>query len=164
MTKVEKVKKLMEKYGITLNDLEDVDDEEETKVEEPKKEEVKPTEPKKEEVKADKVEEPKAVAEPIKEEVKPVDNGTTEEVKTDPYKVQFEDLNKKYEDLKALVEAQAAKTDKAYEILDAQGKKPVEEDYELAKKLGYQDIQPNIAENDKDGQDYASALESKKIR
>lgn len=161
MTKVEKVKKLMEKYGITLNDLEDVDDEEETKTE-PKKEEAKAD--KVEEPKADKVEEPKAVAEPIKEEEKPVDNGTTEEVKADPYKVQFEDLNKKYEDLKALVEAQAAKTDKAYEILDAQGKKPVEEDYELAKKLGYQDIQPNIAESDKDGADYASALESKKIR
>lgn len=35
MTKVEKVKKLMEKYGITLNDLEDVDDEEEVKPTEP---------------------------------------------------------------------------------------------------------------------------------
>ena len=159
MTKVEKVKKLMEKYGITLNDLEDVDDEEETK-----------TEPK-EEVKTEKVEEPKETEKPVEtkeevkvEEIKPVDNGTTEEEKADPYKVQFEDLTKKFEDLKALVEAQAAKTDKAYEILDAQGKKPEEEDYEYAKKLGYQDIQPNIAENDKDGQDYASALESKKVR
>lgn len=157
MTKVEKVKKLMEKYGITLNDLEDVDDEEE----------VKPTEPK-EEVKTEKVEEPKetekeVVTEQPKEEVK-VDNGTTEEEKVDPYKVQFEDLNKKYEDLKALIEAQAMKTNKAYEMLDAQGKKPEEDEYEYAKKLGYQDIQPNIAESDKDGEDYANALQTKKVR
>ncbi len=171
MTKVEKVKKLMEKYGLTIDDLEDVDDEEETK-----------TEPK-EEVKTDKVEEPKETekkvdTEQTKEEVKveenptetkveetkPVDNGTTEEEKVDPYKVQFEDLNKKYEDLKALVEAQAMKTDKAYEILDAQGKKPEEDEYEFARKLGYQDIQPNIAENDKGGEEFANALQSKKVR
>ena len=162
MTKVEKVKKLMEKYGITLNDLEDVDDEEE----------VKPTEPN-EEVKINKVEEPKETEkkvdteqakEDIKVEEKPVDNGTTEEEKVDPYKVQFEDLNKKYEDLKALIEAQAMKTDKAYEMLDAQGKKPEEDEYEFAKKLGYKDIQPNIAENDKGGEEFANALQTKKIR
>ena len=158
MTKVEKVKKLMEKYGITLNDLEDVDDEEE----------VKPTEPTKEEVKTEKVEESKetekeVVTEQPKEEVK-VESGTTEEEKVDPYKVQFEDLNKKYEDLKALIEAQAMKTNKAYEMLDAQGRKPEEDEYEYAKKLGYQDIQPNIAESDKDGEDYANALQTKKVR
>ena len=163
MTKVEKVKKLMEKYGITLNDLEDVDDDEE----------VKPTKPTKEEVKTNKVEEPKETEkkvdteqtkEDIKVEEKPVDNGTTKEEKVDPYKVQFEDLNKKYEDLKALVEAQAMKTDKAYEMLDAQGKKPEEDEYEFAKKLGYKDIQPNIAENDKGGEEFANALQTKKFR
>lgn len=56
------------------------------------------------------------------------------------------------------------KTDKAYEILDAQGKKPEEDEYEFAKKLGYKDIQPNIAENDKGGEEFANAFQTKKVR
>ena len=172
MTKVEKVKKLMEKYGLKLSDLEDVEDEEE----------VKPTEPKnEEEVKVDKVEETKETEKPtetetenkVEETKEPVENGTTEESKAedpvvnDPYKTQFEEFNKQLADLKALVEAQAAKTNKAYEMLDAQGKAPSEEednDFEFAKKLGYRDIQPNIADEDKSGEEFAKAFQTKKIR
>lgn len=165
MTKVEKVKKLMEKYGLKLSDLEDVEDEEEKE---------KPTEPK-EEVKVDKVEEPKETEKPtetetenkVEETKEPVENGTTEESKSnDIYKTQFEEFNKQLADLKALVEAQAAKTDKAYEMLDAQGKAPSEEDndFEIAKKLGYRDIQPNIADEDKSGEEFAKTFQTKKIR
>lgn len=168
MTKVEKVKKLMEKYGLKLSDLEDVEDDvEETKTE-PKQEEPKATEePKKEEPKVE-GEEPKKELEEPKVQENPVENGATEqkEEPIDPYKVQFEDLNKKYEDLKALVEAQAMKVDKSYEILDAQGKMPKDDDndFELAKKLGYRDIQPNIADKDKSSDELASAFQTKKIR
>lgn len=166
MTKVEKVKKLMEKYGLKLSDLEDVEDEEETKTE-PKNEE---------EVKVDKVEEPKETEKPTETETEnkePVENGTTEESKAedpvvnDHYKTQFEEFNKQLADLKALVEAQAAKTNKAYEMLDAQGKAPSEEednDFEFAKKLGYRDIQPNIADEDKSGEEFGKAFQTKKIR
>ena len=160
MTKVEKVKKLMERYGLKLSDLEDVEDEEETK-----------TEPKNnEEVKVDKVEEPKETEKPTETETKPVENGTTvkaeDPVVNDPYKTQFEEFNKQLADLKALVEAQAQKTNKAYEMLDAQGQIPKEDDndFELAKKLGYRDIQPNIADNDKSGEEFANAFQTKKIR
>ena len=163
MTKVEKVKKLMEKYGLKLSDLEDVEDEEETKTE-PKNEE---------EVKVDKVEEPKETEKPTETETEtkePVENGTTEESKAedpvvnDPYKTQFEEFNKQLADLKALVEAQAAKTNKAYEMLDAQGKAPSEEDYEYAQKLGSSDIRPTFNDEEKGGEEFANALQNKKIR
>lgn len=158
MTKVEKVKKLMEKYGLKLSDLEDVEDEEETK-----------TEPKNnEEVKADKVEEPKETEKPTETETKPVENGTTvkaeDPVVNDPYKTQFEEFNKQLADLKALVEAQAQKTNKAYEMLDAQGKKPSEEEYEYQQKLGSSDIRPTFNDEEKSGEEFANALQNKKIR
>lgn len=158
MTKVEKVKKLMEKYGLSLSDLEDVDDEE-----------VKPTEPK-EEVETEKVEEPKETEKPVETEIKEepkVENETTEESKVetnDIYKTQFEELNKQIENLKMLVEAQSAKTDKAYEMLDAQGKKPDEEEYEYAQKLGSSDIRPTLNSEEKGGEEFANALQSKKSR
>lgn len=163
MTKVEKVKKLMEKYGLSLEDLEDVVDDEETKTE-PKTEtgNVEPT----------KVEEPKETekvekTEPVEEPK--VENGTTEEPKVEPdinvvYKTQFDELNKKFEELKALVDAQTIKTDKAYEILDAQGKKVEEDDYEFAQKLGSCDIRPTLNNVDKGNEEFANALQSKKIR
>lgn len=161
MTKVEKVKKLMEKYGLSLSDLEDVEDEE-----------IKPTEPKEEieEVKTEKVEEQKEIEKPVETEIKEepkVENETTEEVKSetnDIYKSKFEELNKEIASLKMLVEAQSAKTDKAYEMLDAQGKTPSEEEYEYTQKLGSSDIQPNFNSSEKDGNEFANALQSKKNR
>lgn len=160
MTKVEKVKKLMEKYGLSIEDLQDVDDEETD------------TEPKAEEVKTNEVEGTQETEKEVetKAEEEKVE-GTTEEVKAveethtnDIYKTQFEELNKKYDELKSLVEAQAMKTDKAYEILDAQGKKPSEEEYPYEQKLGTSDIRPNLNNSSADDMQFANALSHKKIR
>ncbi len=157
MTKVEKVKKMMEKYGLSIEDLQDVDDEETD------------TEPKTEEVKTDEVEGTKETEKEVETKAEePKVEGTTEEVKAenanDIYKTQFEELNKKYDELKSLVEAQAMKTDKAYEILDAQGKKPNEEEYPYEQKLGTSDIRPNLNNSSADDMQFANALSHKKIR
>lgn len=161
MTKVERVKKLMEKYGLSIEDLQDVDDEETD------------TEPKAEEVKTDEVEGPQETEKEVETKAEePKVEGTTEEVKAenvethvnDIYKTQFEELNKKYDELKSLVEAQAMKTDKAYEILDAQGKKPSEEEYPYEQKLGTSDIRPNLNNSSADDMQFADALSHKKIR
>lgn len=158
MTKVEKIKKLMEKYGLSLKDLEDVDDEEELEEEK---------EPKTEEVKAEKepevtkeVEDPKETEKIVaKEEIK-----AETEPKNDNYGELFESLKQEIASLKETIVEQRAKTDKAYEILAAQGEKVEEDPYAYEQKLGSCDIKPNFA-NSQEGQDtLVKQLSNKKIR
>ncbi len=151
MTKVEKIKKLMEKYGLSLKDLEDIEDENEDIEEEAEvKEETK------EEVKA----EPKA-----EEEVKEAEDKVDTEPKNDNnYSELFESLKNEIASLKETIVEQRAKTDKAYEILAAQGEKVEEDPYAYEQKLGSCDIKPNFA-NSQEGQDtFAKQLSSKKTR
>lgn len=154
MTKVEKIKKLMEKYGLSLKDLEDIDDEnedieEENEVKEETKEEVK--------------------VEPKTEETTEVVNKAEDKVDTEPkndnnYSELFESLKNEIASLKETIVEQRAKTDKAYEILAAQGEKVEEDPYAYEQKLGSCDIKPNFA-NSQEGQDtFAKQLSSKKTR
>lgn len=155
-----RLEKKLAKWGIDKKEvvedfLKDFDTEEE--VEEPEK-------------KAEDKEVEKEIDNEIVEEPKEkVENETTEPVvkenaQDNLYKTQIDDLNKKFDDLKALLESQVAKTNKAYEILDAQGKKPSEEEYEYTQKLGTSDIKPNFNKKENDGDEFANALQHKKYR
>lgn len=125
MTKLEKVKKLMAKYGLTTDDLLELEEDE---VAEPKEEKVEELteEPKKEE-KSEVKEEPKEEkVEEIKEEPKPTN-----------YDELIADLRKENASLRETMTAQSSKLDKVYEILAAQGQvEEKSEESEYAKKLG----------------------------
>ena len=110
---------------------------------------------------------PKQVDEPKKAENVPnvadtpkVDNGKKEDAKapdvkpTNNYEEQIKNLTKGLEDLKALLNGQQAKVDKSYEILQAQGKAPVDT------PLGV-DTATNIAGSSQ-GINYADLLNGKK--
>lgn len=125
MTKLEKVKKLMAKYGLTTDDLLELEEDE---VAEPKEEKVEELteEPKKEE-KSEVKEEPK---EEKVEEIK-------EEPKATNYDELIADLRKENASLRETMTAQSSKLDKVYEILAAQGQvEEKSEESEYAKKLG----------------------------
>lgn len=95
------------------------------------------------------------------EPVEPVVKDTNAEVSL--YKTQIDDLNKKFDELKALLDAQVAKTNKAYEILDAQGKTPDDKDDGFyAKQLGSSDIRPNFNNPSTSDNDMANLLQHKK--
>lgn len=89
-----------------------------------------------------------------------VDEGKKEDVKapdvkpTNNYEEQIKSLTKGLEDLKALLNGQQAKVDKSYEILQAQGKAPVDT------PLGV-DTATNIASSSQ-GINYADLLNGKK--
>ena len=126
MTKLEKVKKLMAKYGLTTDDLLELEEDE---VAEPKEEKVEELteEPKKEE-KSEVKEEPK---EEKVEEIK------EEEPKATNYDELIADLRKENASLRETMTAQSSKLDKVYEILAAQGQvEEKSEESEYAKKLG----------------------------
>ncbi len=110
---------------------------------------------------------PKQVDEPKKAESVPnvadtpkVDEGKKEDAKapdvkpTNNYEEQIKSLTKGLEDLKALLNGQQAKVDKSYEILQAQGKAPVDT------PLGV-DTATNIASSSQ-GINYADLLNGKK--
>lgn len=110
---------------------------------------------------------PKQVDEPKKAENVPnvadtpkVDEGKKEDTKasdvkpTSNYEEQIKSLTKGLEDLKALLNGQQAKVDKSYEILQAQGKAPVDT------PLGV-DTATNIASSQQ-GISYADLLNGKK--
>ena len=110
---------------------------------------------------------PKQVDEPKKAEnvsnvadTPKVDNGKKEDAKapdvkpTNNYEEQIKNLTKGLEDLKALLNGQQAKVDKSYEILQAQGKAPVDT------PLGV-DTATNIAGSSQ-GINYADLLNGKK--
>lgn len=111
---------------------------------------------------------PKQVDEPKKAENVPnvadtpkVDEGKKEDTKasdvkpTSNYEEQIKNLTKGLEDLKALLNGQQAKVDKSYEILQAQGKAPVD-----SQPLGV-DTATNIASSQQ-GISYADLLNGKK--
>lgn len=127
MTKLEKVKKLMAKYGLTTDDLLELEEDEVVEAKEEKTEELT-EEPKKEEEKSEVKEEPK---EEKVEEIK------EEEPKATNYDELITDLRKENASLRETMTAQSSKLDKVYEILAAQGQveEKVEES-EYAKKLG----------------------------
>lgn len=156
MTKLEKVKKLIEKYGLSIDDLLELDDE---KKEEEIKEEPKTTET---ETETTKVEEPKETEKVVekKEEVEKEDV----EKKTDNFSAIIETLRAEIESLKETVANQNVKTDKAYEILAAQGEKVEEDPYKYEQKLGSCDIKPNFANSEEGADTFAKQLSSKKIR
>ena len=133
MTKVEKVKKLMERYNVSLDDLRDVDDEETVKVEEPKKDETvedkKPEEPLKEV--ETKPEEVKGEVETPKEDVSLKEDYDIKSL-LEAFKQQSEEIKV----LKETLSAQSVKTDKAYEMLSALGEEVSKEPEELG--LEYQ--------------------------
>lgn len=89
-----------------------------------------------------------------------VDEGKKEDAKapdvkpTNNYEEQIKSLTKGLEDLKALLNGQQAKVDKSYEILQAQGKAPVDT------PLGV-DTATNIASSSQ-GINYADLLNGKK--
>ena len=110
---------------------------------------------------------PKQVDEPKKAENVPnvadtpkVDEGKKEDTKasdvkpTSNYEEQIKSLTKGLEDLKALLNGQQAKVDKSYEILQAQGKAPVDT------PLGV-DTATNITSSQQ-GISYADLLNGKK--
>lgn len=110
---------------------------------------------------------PKQVDEPKKAEnvskvadTPKVDDGKKEDAKapdvkpTNNYEEQIKNLTKGLEDLKALLNGQQAKVDKSYEILQAQGKAPVDT------PLGV-DTATNIAGSSQ-GINYADLLNGKK--
>ena len=110
---------------------------------------------------------PKQVDEPKKAENVPnvadtpkVDEGKKEDTKasdvkpTSNYEEQIKSLTKGLEDLKALLNGQQAKVDKSYEILQAQGKAPIDT------PLGV-DTATNIASSQQ-GISYADLLNGKK--
>ena len=162
-----KLEKKLAKWGIDkqevvndfLNELENDEEEEKTteeNVETPKE----PVEEKQDEVSNDK--EKKTVV-ANETPVEPVVKDTNVEVSL--YKTQIDDLNKKFDELKALLDAQVAKTNKAYEILDAQGKTPDDKDDGFyAKQLGSSDIRPNINNPSTPDNDIANLLQQKKNR
>lgn len=125
MTKLEKVKKLMAKYGLTTDDLLELEEDE---VAEPKEEKVEELteEPKKEEKSEVKEESKEEKVEEIKEEPKPTN-----------YDELIADLRKENASLRETMTAQSSKLDKVYEILAAQGQvEEKSEESEYAKKLG----------------------------
>lgn len=110
---------------------------------------------------------PKQVDEPKKAENVPnvadtpkVDEGKKEDTKVSDvkpasnYEEQIKNLTKGLEDLKALLNGQQAKVDKSYEILQAQGKAPIDT------PLGV-DTATNIASSQQ-GISYADLLNGKK--
>lgn len=162
-----KLEKKLAKWGIDkqevvndfLNELENDEEEEKTteeNVETPKE----PVEEKQDDVSNDK--EKKTVV-ANETPVEPVVKDTNVEVSL--YKTQIDDLNKKFDELKALLDAQVAKTNKAYEILDAQGKTPDDQDDGFyAKQLGSSDIRPNFNNPSTSDNDMANLLQHKKNR
>lgn len=125
MTKLEKVKKLMAKYGLTTDDLLELEEDE---VAEPKEEKVEELteEPKKEEKSEVKEESKEEKVEEIKEEPKQTN-----------YDELIADLRKENASLRETMTAQSSKLDKVYEILAAQGQvEEKSEESEYAKKLG----------------------------
>lgn len=162
-----KLEKKLAKWGIDkqevvndfLNELEN-DEEEEKTAEENVETPEEPVEEKQDEVSNDK--EKKAVV-ANETPVEPVVKDTNVEVSL--YKTQIDDLNKKFDELKALLDAQVAKTNKAYEILDAQGKTPDDKDDGFyAKQLGSSDIRPNFNNPSTTDNDMANLLQHKKNR
>lgn len=144
MTKVEKVKKLMEKYGLSLKDLEDVEDDEEVKPEEPLKEvETKPEET------------PEGVVETKKEDVSLKEDYDIKAL-LEAFKTQSEEIKV----LKETLSAQSAKVDKSYEMLSALGEE-VEEPEELG--IEYQNkfggnYKPNFEGATSDQNEFARRL------
>ena len=162
-----KLEKKLAKWGIDkqevvndfLNELEN-DEEEEKTAEENVETPEDPVEEKPDEVSNDK--EKKTVV-ANETPVEPVVKDTNVEVSL--YKTQIDDLNKKFDELKALLDAQVAKTNKAYEILDAQGKTPDDKDDGFyAKQLGSSDIRPNFNNPSTTDNDMANLLQHKKNR
>ena len=162
-----KLEKKLAKWGIDkqevvndfLNELEN-DEEEENTAEENVETPEDPVEEKPDEVSNDK--EKKTVV-ANETPVEPVVKDTNVEVSL--YKTQIDDLNKKFDELKALLDAQVAKTNKAYEILDAQGKTPDDKDDGFyAKQLGSSDIRPNFNNPSTTDNDMANLLQHKKNR
>ena len=129
MTKLEKVKKLMAKYGLTTDDLLELEEDEAVEPKEEKVEELT-EEPKKEEK--------SEVKEEVKEEPK---EEKVEEIKEEPKQTNYDeliaDLRKENASLRETMTAQSSKLDKVYEILAAQGQvEEKSEESEYAKKLG----------------------------
>ena len=171
-----KLEKKLAKWGIDkqevvndfLNELENDEEEEKTaeeNVETPKdpveEKHVDPVDP----VDPDEVSNDKEKKTVVANEtpVEPVVKDTNVEVSL--YKTQIDDLNKKFDELKALLDAQVAKTNKAYEILDAQGKTPDDKDDGFyAKQLGSSDIRPNFNNPSTTDNDMANLLQHKKNR
>lgn len=162
-----KLEKKLAKWGIDkqevvndfLNELENDEEEEKTteeNVETPKA----PVEEKQDEVSNDKEKKTDVANEtPVESVVKDTN------VEVSLYKTQIDDLNKKFDELKALLDAQVAKTNKAYEILDAQGKTPDDKDDGFyAKQLGSSDIRPNFNNPSTSDNDMANLLQHKKNR
>ena len=151
MTKEKMVKKLMkmgfseEKSNEIANDVEKEDDLTDQNVDATPKQ---VDEPKKAENVSNVADTPK------------VGNGKKEDAKapdvkpTNNYEEQIKNLTKGLEDLKALLNGQQAKVDKSYEILQAQGKAPVDT------PLGV-DTATNIAGSSQ-GINYADLLNGKK--
>lgn len=163
-----KLEKKLAKWGIDkqevvndfLNELENDEEEEEKTTEENVETPKEPVEEKQDEVSNDK--EKKTVV-ANETPVEPVVKDTNVEVSL--YKTQIDDLNKKFDELKALLDAQVAKTNKAYEILDAQGKTPDDKDDGFyAKQLGSSDIRPNFNNPSTADNDIANLLQHKKNR
>jgi len=163
-----KLEKKLAKWGIDkqevvndfLNELENDEEEEEKTAEENVETPKDPVEEKQDEVSNDK--EKKTVV-ANETPVEPVVKDTNVEVSL--YKTQIDDLNKKFDELKALLDAQVAKTNKAYEILDAQGKTPDDKDDGFyAKQLGSSDIRPNFNNPSTTDNDMANLLQHKKNR
>lgn len=162
-----KLEKKLAKWGIDkqevvndfLNELEN-DEEEEKTTEEDVETPKEPVEEKQDEVSNDKEKKTDVANETP---VEPVVKDTNVEVSL--YKTQIDDLNKKFDELKALLDAQVAKTNKAYEILDAQGKTPDDKDDGFyAKQLGSSDIRPNFNNPSTSDNDMANLLQHKKNR
>ena len=150
MTKLEKVKKLMAKYGLTTDDLLELEEDE---VVEPKEEKVEELteEPKKEE-KSEVKEEPKE---------EKVEELTEEEPKATNYDELIADLRKENASLREAMTAQSSKLDKVYEILAAQGQvEEKSEESEYAKKLGGT-CESNFAKS-VESSSYADLLNGKK--
>lgn len=162
-----KLEKKLAKWGIdkqeVVNDfLNELDNEEEEKTTEENVEpQNEPVEEKQVEVSNDTEKKEAVVANETS--VEPVVKDTNIEVSL--YKTQIDDLNKKFDELKALLDAQVAKTNKAYEILDAQGKTPEDEDDSIyVKQLGSSDIRPNFNNPSTSDNDIANRLQHKKNR
>lgn len=157
MTKVEKVKKLMERYGLSLDDLKDVEDDEEKEENTDPKVETKPEDTKVEETKeTEKV--PEGDVETKKEDANVEE--TTFDIKAllESFKQQSEEIKT----LKETLSAQSAKVDKSYEMLSALGEKvDGEEDEELGlefqKKFGG-NYSNNMNDAGKDQNEFAKLL------
>ena len=164
-----KLEKKLAKWGIDkqevvndfLNELDNEEEEEEKTTEENVEPQNEPVEEKQVEVSNDTEKKEAVVANETS--VEPVVKDTNAEVSL--YKTQIDDLNKKFDELKALLDAQVAKTNKAYEILDAQGKTPDDKDDGFyAKQLGSSDIRPNFNNPSTSDNDIANLLQHKKNR